>query len=183
VKTAPNASSDHRDVSSTTLFFNHAQMTSIFNNNNNTYKRSASFAGFDDEEREHGARRRCVRHVNTTLKRGRSSNEDELNAHPAKRRQTRRVLFHIRRAGRQGIWAVAEQDEWDALEAAANAVPLVTLSTTETAEPILVTAADLNYSPSEENTPTSFRKAWTFITSNLGIEPARMNWFSVSFRR
>jgi hypothetical protein len=63
-----------------------------------------------------------------------------------------------------------------------DSVPAVSLSTTATAEIIIVTAADLPYRVSEENMPSNFRRARAFFVDQMNIPPAKIRWFSVAFR-
>jgi hypothetical protein len=144
-----------------------------------TNKRSASAAGFGDFDRERGAVRQCLKHVNTTLKR--PSAPDAFKP-PAKRQQRRRVLAHIKPLCREGFWAVAQQEDWDALEAAAN-VRTVTLHTTASSEPILISANDVLYRTSELHAPSSFRRAWGYFVDDLGMPIATIEGFSVAFNR
>jgi hypothetical protein len=101
---------------------------------------------------------------------------------PAKRRHMQRVLAYIRSGSRQGFWVEAQQCEWDALEAAVKAAPSVSLCTTATEEPIVITVADLPYRVSEENMPSNFRRARAFFVDQMNIRPASIRWFSVAFR-
>jgi hypothetical protein len=120
--------------------------------------------------------------INNLNKRTSSAADFPELERPAKRRHMQRVLAYIRRGDRQGFWVEAQQCEWDAFEAAVKAAPSVSLSTTATAEIIIVTAADLPYRVSEENMPSNFRRARAFFVDQMNIPPAKIRWFSVAFR-
>lgn len=152
-------------------------------------KRSASFAGFDDEDRERGAQRQCLKHVHATGKRKRgdadcdenSTDEDVDERYKARQRKTR-VLTNVRCPARpnNGLWLLMEQAEWDALMAVFEVASLVKLHTTALPEPFFVCKADFRYNPDEETKAVYFSNALRFVEKRPNLAPARITGFSVA---
>ncbi len=157
--------------------------------NSKNNKRSASFAGFDDEDdRERGAQRQCLKHVHASCKRKRGADcdensTDEEDTQRSKVRQRKmRVLANIRCPARpnNGLWLLMEQGEWDALMAVFKITTLVKLHTTALPEPFFASKADFRYRPSEETSPVCFSNALRFVEKRPSLAPARITGFSVA---
>jgi hypothetical protein len=155
-------------------------------------KRSASLAELDDDDRERGAQRQCLKHVHSTGKRKRGAECDENSTdedveedggerYKARQRKTR-VITNVRCPARpnNGLWLLMEQAEWDALMAVFEVASLVKLHTTALPEAFFASKADFRYRPSEETSPVCFSNALRFVEKRPNLAPARIRGFSVA---